>query len=92
MAVKLELPERAVTQAGAPAAVWLEYVSPPSGDALFVDVTWVNKTATRLPEVPLLCLLFPMSVCGCVDRCSGLDKTPSQPARGADPLWRGPSA
>ena len=51
MAVKLELPERAVTQAGAPAAVWLEYISPPSGNALFVDVTWVNKTATRLPEV-----------------------------------------
>jgi hypothetical protein len=52
-AVKLRFPQRAVAEAGAPAAVWLEYVSPPDSPALYLDVTWVNKTATRLPEVRL---------------------------------------
>ena len=52
-AVKLRFPQRAVAEAGAPAAVWLEYASPPDSPALYLDVTWVNKTATRLPEVRL---------------------------------------
>ena len=52
-AVKLRFPQRAVAEAGAPAAVWLEYASPPDSPALYIDVTWVNKTATRLPEVRL---------------------------------------
>jgi hypothetical protein len=51
--VKLRFPQRAVAEAGAPAAVWLEYASPPDSPALYLDVTWVNKTATRLPEVRL---------------------------------------
>jgi hypothetical protein len=53
-AVKLRFPRQAVAEAGAPAAVWLEYASPPDSPALYIDVTWVNKTATRLPEVRLL--------------------------------------
>ena len=51
--MKLTFPQRAVAEAGAPAAVWLEYTSPPDSPALYLDVTWVNKTATRLPEVRL---------------------------------------
>jgi hypothetical protein len=49
-AVKLKFPQRAVAESGAPAAVWLEYASLPDSPALYLDVTWVNKTATRLPE------------------------------------------
>ena len=49
--MRLALPAWTVAEAGAPAQVWLTYTSPPGSDSLFVDVTWVNKTATRLPEV-----------------------------------------
>ena len=38
-------------EAGAPAEVWTEVVSPAGSANLYYDVTWVNKTATRLPEV-----------------------------------------
>ena len=53
MAVKLQFPQEAVAEAGAPAVVWLEYTSLPDSPALYMDITWVNKTATRLPEVGL---------------------------------------
>lgn len=49
--MKLTFPRWTIAEAGAPAAVWLEYASLPDSPALYVDVTWVNKTATRLPEV-----------------------------------------
>lgn len=45
------MPEWAVQEAGAPVEVWTEIISPPTSGNLFYDVTWVNKTATRLPEV-----------------------------------------
>ena len=38
-------------EAGAPAELWTEIISPPYSDNLFYDVIWVNKTPTRLPEV-----------------------------------------
>lgn len=31
--------------------MWLEYKSLPDSPLLYLDVTWVDKTATRLPEV-----------------------------------------
>ena len=44
-------PEAAVRLAGAPAEIWLDArAKPGAGQKLFLDVTWVNKTATRLPE------------------------------------------
>lgn len=52
-AIKLVFPRWAVAEAGAPEVVWLEYASLPDSPALYLDVTWVNKTATRLPEVCL---------------------------------------
>ena len=41
----------AVTEAGAPKEVWLDIRSIQGSDELQYDVIWVNKTATRLPEV-----------------------------------------
>ena len=51
MILRATLPEWAVREAGAPTEVWTEVISPPESSNLFYDVTWVNKTATRLPEV-----------------------------------------
>lgn len=45
------LPEALVTDVGAPAQMWQWFKSPAADDRLFYDVRWVNKTATRLPEV-----------------------------------------
>jgi hypothetical protein len=45
-------PASAVERAGAPREVWVDARAPKAGPGakLFVDVWWVNKTATRLPE------------------------------------------
>ena len=51
MLLKQSLPEWAVREAGAPAELWTEIISPPYSDNLFYDVIWVKKTPTRLPEV-----------------------------------------
>lgn len=45
------LPQELVTHVGAPAQVWQWFKSPSSSDSLLYNVLWVNKTATRLPEV-----------------------------------------
>lgn len=45
------LPQELVTNVGAPAQVWQWFKSPSSDDRLLYNVLWVNKTATRLPEV-----------------------------------------
>lgn len=45
------LPQWALQEAGAPAEVWLDIQSAADRDDLTYDVIWVNKTATRLPEV-----------------------------------------
>ncbi len=49
--VRSTLPQWAVQEAGAPAEVWLDIQSAADSDDLTYDVIWVNKTATRLPEV-----------------------------------------
>ena len=36
---------------GAPAQVWYSFTSPGEDDRLLMEILWVNKTATRLPEV-----------------------------------------
>jgi len=51
--VRTTLPQWAVAQAGAPVEVWLDIQSAADSDHLTYDVIWVNKTATRLPEVQL---------------------------------------
>ena len=51
MLLKQSLPEWAVREAGAPAELWTEIISPPYSDNLFYDVIWVDKTPTRLSEV-----------------------------------------
>ncbi len=48
---RASLPPALHELAGAPAEVWLEVASPPGDGRLLLDVVWVNKTATRLPEV-----------------------------------------
>jgi len=50
---KCSLPRWAVKEAGAPEEVWLDIQSEADSDVLKYDVIWVNKTATRLPEVAL---------------------------------------
>ena len=45
------MPRWAVEEAGAPAEVWVDIQAPEDADSLYLDVIWVNKTATRLPEV-----------------------------------------
>ena len=50
--LKGSMPAWAVQEAGAPAEVWLDIQAPEDTDSLLLDVIWVNKTATRLPEVP----------------------------------------
>ncbi len=52
--VQAAMPADLVANAGAPAEIWYHIQSPASDDRLFFDVLWVNKTATRLPEVGLL--------------------------------------
>ena len=49
--LKGSMPGWAVREAGAPAEVWLDIQAPEDTDSLVLDVIWVNKTATRLPEV-----------------------------------------
>ncbi|KAL0047364.1 hypothetical protein WJX82_001496 [Trebouxia sp. C0006] len=48
--LKGSMPAWAVQEAGAPAEVWLDIQAPEDTDSLLLDVIWVNKTATRLPE------------------------------------------
>ena len=36
---------------GAPEEVWYSFTSPGEDDRLLMEILWVNKTATRLPEV-----------------------------------------
>ena len=45
------MPQWAVDLAGAPVEVWLDIQSSAESEDLLYDVFWVNKTATRLPEV-----------------------------------------
>ena len=45
------MPRWAVREAGAPEEVWLDIRSDADSDVLHYSVIWVNKTATRLPEV-----------------------------------------
>jgi hypothetical protein len=49
--VLLELPTWTVVDAGAPRKIWLELESRAEDPRLFVNVVWINKTPTRLPEV-----------------------------------------
>lgn len=49
--MKGSMPRWAVREAGAPAEVWVDIQAPEDSDSLYLDVIWVNKTATRLPEV-----------------------------------------
>lgn len=49
--MKGSMPRWAVQEAGAPAEVWVDIQAPEDADSLYLDVIWVNKTATRLPEV-----------------------------------------
>ena len=45
------LPLDLVQGYGAPAQVWYNISSPGNDSRLLMDILWVNKTATRLPEV-----------------------------------------
>ena len=49
--VRARLPPELARSAGGPAEVWLDIASPAGDNRLLYDVLWVNKTATRLPEV-----------------------------------------
>ena len=49
--VVTSMPQALVQTYGAPAQVWYNIRSPGEDDALLMDILWVNKTATRLPEV-----------------------------------------
>ncbi len=49
--VVTSMPEEQVQYYGAPAQVWYNIRSPGEDDRLLMDILWVNKTATRLPEV-----------------------------------------
>lgn len=49
--VRASMPLELASSAGGPAEVWLDIASPAGDDRLLFDVLWVNKTATRLPEV-----------------------------------------
>jgi hypothetical protein len=51
---RASLPDWAVRDAGAPAEVWLDIKSASDSAVLSYDVFWVNKTATRLPEVHIV--------------------------------------
>ncbi|KAK9832121.1 hypothetical protein WJX84_002577 [Apatococcus fuscideae] len=42
--------KEAVREAGAPAEVWIRWGLGPREEHLFLDITWVRKNATRLPE------------------------------------------
>ncbi|CAL5218578.1 g272 [Coccomyxa viridis] len=44
------MPQELVQYYGAPAQVWYNIRSPGEDDTLLMDILWVNKTATRLPE------------------------------------------
>ena len=60
--MKGSMPSWAVQEAGAPAEVWVDIQAPEDSDSLYLDVIWVNKTATRLPEVSQLA--WGCQVCG----------------------------
>ena len=51
--VRASMPLRLAEAAGGPTEVWLDIASQTGDDRLLYDVLWVNKTATRLPEVRL---------------------------------------
>jgi hypothetical protein len=48
--VKATFDDFAVANAGAPLALWTEIKLPPDSSELELEVTWENKTATRIPE------------------------------------------
>eukprot|EP00884_Botryococcus_braunii_P006942 jgi/Botrbrau1/16249/Bobra.0066s0034.1 len=48
--VLLELPTWMIVDAGAPRHIWLEIQSKSDDPRLYVDVVWIDKTPTRLPE------------------------------------------
>ena len=54
MVVVTTMPQEQVQFYGAPAQVWYTLRSAGEDDALLMDILWVNKTATRLPEVTYL--------------------------------------
>ena len=51
MVAVTSLPLDLVQGYGAPAQVWYNITSPGNDSRLLMDILWVNKTATRLPEV-----------------------------------------
>ena len=57
------LPQDLVTNVGAPAQIWQWFKSPADDDRLFYNVLWVNKTATRMPEVGSSHQQDPKSAC-----------------------------
>ena len=61
--MKGSMPSWAVREAGAPAEVWMDIQAPEDSDSLYLDVIWVNKTATRLPEVTQWAWGLPVSAC-----------------------------
>ncbi|HEX3527150.1 MAG TPA: DUF5054 domain-containing protein [Thermoanaerobaculia bacterium] len=48
--LETRLPPPTVTDFGAPPTLWTELKVPRSGSALKLDLQWLNKTSTRLPE------------------------------------------
>ena len=65
MVVVTTMPQEQVQFYGTPAQVWYNIRSPGEDDTLLVDILWVNKTATRLPEVSALLLsLLPTCMLG----------------------------
>ncbi len=65
---KCSLPRWAVQEAGAPEEVWLDIHSEADSDVLKYNVIWVNKTATRLPEVALPSFTRIMASASLLDR------------------------
>lgn len=54
--VRASMPLELAHSTGGPVEVWLDIASPAGDDRLLYDVLWVNKTATRLPEVCTACV------------------------------------
>lgn len=52
--LQLSMPTWTSEVYGGCAHYWLHITSPTDDSQLFVDVVCINKTATRLPEVPLM--------------------------------------
>lgn len=65
--VVASMPQEQVQYYGAPAQIWYNIRSPGEGKRLLMDVLWVNKTATRLPEVLSCLCTFPTRVSSCAE-------------------------